>query len=327
MHRDVKPANILVDASADRPDHVYLSDFGVSKGATSSASLTGTGHFLGTPDYSAPEQIQGLAVNGRTDQYALACVAYQLLTGEVPFERDQGMAVLLAHLSEPPPSLAARRLDLPEAADAVLARGMAKAPEKRYESCRDFADALRETLGLAPYHLRSTALAPDHAQTQIASPPPEFTGLAAVVTIDTSPALPASPEAVPSMSLRVVEEDVPAVAAVATAASVRPAWRPQRIHAIILVGAVLLVAAIVASVLASSPSSPPTLSYSQFLTDMSAHAVETVDLAPSAGGTSSGTLINGATFTVVIPSGARQSLLTELHRNGVQVTGAGSSGS
>ena len=81
VHRDVKPANILVDARADRPDHVYLSDFGVSKGAVSSVSLTGAGHFVGTPDYSAPEQIQGLTVDGRADQYALACVAYQLLTG------------------------------------------------------------------------------------------------------------------------------------------------------------------------------------------------------------------------------------------------------
>ena len=80
VHRDVKPANILVDARADRPSHVYLSDFGVSKGAISSVSLTGAGHFVGTPDYSAPEQIQGLAVDGRADQYALACVAYQLLT-------------------------------------------------------------------------------------------------------------------------------------------------------------------------------------------------------------------------------------------------------
>ena len=105
VHRDVKPANILVDARRDRPDHVYLSDFGVSKGAVSSVSLTGAGHFLGTPDYAAPEQIQGLAVDGRADQYALACVAFQLLAGVPPFGRDQGMAVLFAHLSEPPPSL------------------------------------------------------------------------------------------------------------------------------------------------------------------------------------------------------------------------------
>ena len=149
VHRDVKPANILVDASPDRPDHVYLSDFGVSKGAVSSASLTG--QFLGTPNYSAPEQIRGLAVDGRADQYALACVAYQLLSGEVPFERDQDMvAVLYAHVSEPPPSLGARRPDLPSAADRVLARAMAKAPENRYGCCRDFADALREALGLSP---------------------------------------------------------------------------------------------------------------------------------------------------------------------------------
>jgi hypothetical protein len=152
VHRDVKPANILVDARPGRPDHVYLSDFGVSKGAVSSVSLTGTGQYLGTPDYSAPEQIEGRAVDGRTDQYALACVAYQMLAGAVPFERDQGVAVLLAHLSAPPPSLCSRRPDLPEAADEVLARALAKAPEERYGTCRDFADALREALGLAPYY-------------------------------------------------------------------------------------------------------------------------------------------------------------------------------
>jgi serine/threonine protein kinase len=148
VHRDVKPANILVDARHGRPDHVYLSDFGVSKGALSSVSLTGTGQFLGTPGYSAPEQIQGLVVDGRADQYALACVAYQLLTGTLPFERDQGMAVLFAHLSQPPPSLGA---GLPEAADRVLARALAKVPEKRYGSCQDFADALRDALGLTSY--------------------------------------------------------------------------------------------------------------------------------------------------------------------------------
>ena len=182
VHRDVKPANVLVDARPDRPDHVYLSDFGVSKGAVSSVSLTATGWFLGTPDYSAPEQIEGRAVDGRTDQYALACVAYQLLTGEVPFERDQGMAVLLAHLSAPPPSLSSRRPGLPGAADEVLARGMAKVPEKRYGSCRDFADALREALSLAPYHLRGPASAPDYPQTQTVSPPPEFPATAETPT-------------------------------------------------------------------------------------------------------------------------------------------------
>jgi serine/threonine protein kinase len=81
VHRDVKPGNIMVDTSADRPDHVYLSDFGISKRVKAPAGVTGTGQYLGTPVYSAPEQIRGLTVDGRTDQYALACVAYQLLTG------------------------------------------------------------------------------------------------------------------------------------------------------------------------------------------------------------------------------------------------------
>jgi hypothetical protein len=147
VHRDVKPANILVDERPGRAPHVYLSDFGVSKGAMSSAGMTASGVFLGTPDYAAPEQIQGLTVDGRADQYALACVAYQLLTGVPPFQRDQGMAVLFAHMSEPPPSLASRRPGLPAAADQVLARALAKVPEKRYGSCREFADALQEALG------------------------------------------------------------------------------------------------------------------------------------------------------------------------------------
>ena len=151
VHRDVKPANILVVAREDRRDHVYLSDFGVSKNAMFSVGLTSPGHFLGTPDYAAPEQIRGLAVDGRTDQYALACVTYELLTGVVPFERDQDVAVLLAHLSVPPPPLASRRPDLPGAAGQVLATAMAKAPEERYESCGAFAGALREALGLPGY--------------------------------------------------------------------------------------------------------------------------------------------------------------------------------
>jgi len=170
VHRDVKPANILVDAREDRPDHVYLSDFGVSKGAMSAAGVTGTGQFVGTAAYSAPEQIEGRVVDGRTDQYALACVTYELLTGELPFERDQGMAVLLAHLSAPPPSLVSRLPDLPAAVDEVVAKAMAKVPEKRFESCGDFADALRQALGLTPYHPRSSATAPTHPPSPAGGP-------------------------------------------------------------------------------------------------------------------------------------------------------------
>jgi serine/threonine-protein kinase len=182
VHRDVKPANILVDARPGRPDHVYLSDFGVSKGAVSSVSLTGAGMFLGTPDYSAPEQIEGRGVDGRADQYALACVAYQMLAGAVPFQRDQGLAVLLAHLSAPPPSLSSRQPGLPAVADEVLARGMAKVPEGRYGSCQEFADALRAAFGLAPYYPRDSASAPDHPQAEIPSPSSGLPGPAAAGT-------------------------------------------------------------------------------------------------------------------------------------------------
>jgi len=159
VHRDVKPGNILVDAGPGRPDHVYLSDFGIVKGALS-VNLTGVGGYIGTPDYMAPEQISGRAVDGRTDQYSLACVAFQLLTGAVPFERDSLPAVIYAQLSAPPPSLVSQRSDLPAAADAVVAKAMAKTPDERYGSCGNFADALRDALGLASYHRRGPATYP-----------------------------------------------------------------------------------------------------------------------------------------------------------------------
>ena len=151
VHRDVKPANMLVDAGPGRPEHVYLSDFGLARGMLSSSGLTMAGQFLGTPEYAAPEQINGRAVDGRADQYGLACVAYTLLTGSPPFVRNLPMAVLYAHVSEPPPQVTAVRPDLSDAADQVLATGLAKAPEYRFGSCGAFADALREALGIGPY--------------------------------------------------------------------------------------------------------------------------------------------------------------------------------
>jgi serine/threonine protein kinase len=151
VHRDVKPANILVDSGPGRPEHVYLSDFGLARGMLSSSGLTRAGQFVGTPDYAAPEQVSGRAVDGRTDQYGLACVAYLLLTGSVLFERDQPMAALYAHLFEPPPRVTRRRPDLPAAVDQVLAKALAKAPEDRYGSCGAFSDALRQALGVGPY--------------------------------------------------------------------------------------------------------------------------------------------------------------------------------
>ncbi|HJY68740.1 MAG TPA: serine/threonine-protein kinase, partial [Streptosporangiaceae bacterium] len=160
VHRDVKPANMLVDARPDRPDHVYLSDFGLTKGSWSSTSLTSTGRFMGTLDYSAPEQIRGQKVDARTDEYALACVAFALLSGRPPFHRDEAMAVMYAQLSEPPPMLGSLRPGLPPEVDEVMRRALAKAPEDRYPSCGEFADALRVALGLRRYS--SDATSPPH---------------------------------------------------------------------------------------------------------------------------------------------------------------------
>jgi serine/threonine protein kinase/tetratricopeptide (TPR) repeat protein len=151
VHRDVKPANMLVDRRPHRPDHVYLSDFGLSKGPQSSLGLTRSGQFLGTLNYSAPEQIQGEPVDGRADEYSLACAAFEMLSGTPPFPREHAAAVMWAHMSEPPPPLTAQRPGLPPAVDGVLARALAKTAEDRYASCQEFADALRSTFGLAPY--------------------------------------------------------------------------------------------------------------------------------------------------------------------------------
>jgi serine/threonine protein kinase/WD40 repeat protein len=239
VHRDVKPANVLVDAGANRPDHVYLSDFGVSKGAVSSVSLTGAGHFLGTPDYSAPEQIQSRAVDGRTDQYALACVAFQLLTGSVPFERDQGMAVLLAHLSEPPPRVSSRRPGLPAAADQVLAWAMAKVPEKRYGSCREFADALRDALGVAPY--TPGIVAPGHPPAQTGASRHGFT---APATARRRPD-PSGPGTEPASGKHAAHETAPRQQAAASARLTGATGRPRsfRLGAAAALAAVLAVAA------------------------------------------------------------------------------------
>ena len=150
VHRDVKPGNMLLDMAGggDYPGHAYLSDFGLSKRALSVSALTSTGQFLGTLDYIAPEQIEARAVNGRTDEYALACSAFTMLTGHPPFVRDESVAVMWAQISAPPPALTSRRPDLPAAVDEVMAKALAKVPTERYGTCPEFAAALRQACGL-----------------------------------------------------------------------------------------------------------------------------------------------------------------------------------
>jgi len=157
VHRDVKPSNMLVEVLPGRPEHVYLSDFGLSKAVASTSGLTRAGTVLGTLDYLSPEQIAGRPVDGRADQYALACSAFELLAGVPPFRHDEPAAMMYAHLSEPPPPLASRRPGLPPAVDGVLSRALAKAPADRYASCAEFADALRDAFDYPPAETASPA--------------------------------------------------------------------------------------------------------------------------------------------------------------------------
>ncbi|MFN2489619.1 MAG: serine/threonine-protein kinase [Actinomycetota bacterium] len=149
VHRDVKPANILIafNSGAEGNDHVYLADFGLTKHATSRSGITGTGQFVGTVDYMAPEQIEGKQVDGRADVYALGCIVYQCLTGRVPFMRDTDAAVIWAHLREDPPRITDSSRDVPEGVDDVVARAMGKNADDRFPSCMALVAALREEIG------------------------------------------------------------------------------------------------------------------------------------------------------------------------------------
>ncbi|WP_406377363.1 serine/threonine-protein kinase [Streptomyces sp. NBC_00197] len=145
VHRDVKPGNILVaqGTDSDHPEHVYLTDFGLTKKSLSLTGFTSVGQFVGTLDYVAPEQISGKPVDGRCDVYSLGCVVYETMAGRPPFQRDDDMALLWAHQYDEPPALTTKRPDIPVGVDAVLAKALAKSPDDRYDSCLTFVSALR----------------------------------------------------------------------------------------------------------------------------------------------------------------------------------------
>lgn len=214
VHRDVKPANILLTDTGRGHEHVYLTDFGITKHTSGLTKLTATGNVIGTMTYTAPEQIRGDRIDARTDLYALGCVAYQCLTGVAPFVRDNQWALVYAHLNERPAPVSSHRPEL-AAADPVIARALEKDPAKRFARCADFTDALNAALAG-----RADGAATEPAGPAVDDPPdsappgPAAWPTSAVPSPGSAPAAPATPG--------------PAAAAPAPAGSAPPARREPR---------------------------------------------------------------------------------------------------
>jgi serine/threonine-protein kinase len=166
LHRDVKPANILLTAPRNSVRRVLLADFGIARQVDDISGLTATNMTVGTVSYAAPEQLMDGAVDGRADQYSLAATAYHLLTGAPPFQHSNPAVVISHHLNAAPPSMAQAHPELGDL-DAVLARALAKDPADRYARSADFAAALASPLATAPSVAtrspKGSAISPDDA--------------------------------------------------------------------------------------------------------------------------------------------------------------------
>jgi hypothetical protein len=256
VHRDVKPGNILIagDAAPDLPEHCYLTDFGLTKDTSSPVELTATGTFVGTIDYIAPEQIEGAKPDGRGDQYALACVLFECLTGHPPFPRDEEIVVMWAHLQDEPPTVTADRPELPVAIDAVIAQAMAKSPKERFSTCTAMVAAARAAL-LSGSMVGPAAVTREHAgppapadatRVNAASPAPPL-----AAPSPAAPPLAAPPLAAPAAGHATPAPPPPTVGPSRTPAPVQRAPLPALALAL---GVLLLVAAAVAGVLAGKSS-------------------------------------------------------------------------
>ncbi len=231
IHRDVKPQNVLITSSG----HPYLADFGVAKGSNT-YGLTATGGFVGSVNYAAPEQINGMTLTPSSDVYALTAVLYQCLTGEVPYPRETDAGVMQAHLTSPPPTLPAVN-GVDSDFHTVFARGMAKDPGSRYGHAGDLLNAAALCVGRLPSSMRAAVPA---------FPPPEARApKRAEATEVVDARIPVAP--VPDASPTTADRRRPAVEAPPPPATPRVVpWRAIGI----LAGAVALVAVLLAVLLA-----------------------------------------------------------------------------
>jgi serine/threonine protein kinase len=206
VHRDVKPGNVLIADEGWPLARAYLTDFGFGKNpSTDSVALTERGKFVGTPGYTAPEEVQALPSDHRVDVYSLACLLYECFIGEPPFVRRTPMESLKAHLSAPRPSIVEYRPDLPAALDSAVARGMAIAPSDRFDTCAEFVDAVGEALvsmgiDLADVDALEAVRGPEVEQ----QTPPK------VMSSESAPARPRPAPARPAAALKLVATEGPA---------------------------------------------------------------------------------------------------------------------
>jgi serine/threonine-protein kinase len=173
LHRDVKPANILLTEPDGQARRIFLADFGIARQIEDSSKLTATDMTVGTAAYAAPEQLLGQPVDGRADQYALACTAFHLLSGAPPYVGTNPAVVITQHVMAPVPSLGVLRPEL-RGLDPVLAKAMAKKPADRFDKCEDFAHELHQCLATPPAHVQAAqpGLAPS---TLVRTPPQQWT--------------------------------------------------------------------------------------------------------------------------------------------------------
>ncbi|HUM00234.1 MAG TPA: serine/threonine-protein kinase [Mycobacterium sp.] len=165
LHRDVKPANILL-AKSHSGTRALLADFGIARRVDDPGTLTATNMTVGTVSYAAPEQLMGEVLDGRADQYALAATAFHLLTGSPPFQHSNPNVVISKHLTAPPPAIDERVPEL-SALGPVFAKALAKSPAERYDSCLDFAEALAQQLDVISSDL---GLAEPTVSSEVAKP-------------------------------------------------------------------------------------------------------------------------------------------------------------